>query len=381
MRKKMNSKERLLAVLKGKKADRMPWAPLIDGYFLSSLKEKNIEMNSIELLRHIRADILERHVPTCIDILQTGSSYMTYTNPKNIMVQKNIKITMNFNKKSGEIFNIYETPLGIIKEKYVFTKASPFLPFPVEHKIKKKEDLAIYKYLLTNIQPVPSFNNFQKVVDYIGDDGLATASGPPTPLLRLLEKDMGVENFYYYLYDYPKEMEEILDIMHERNKNTYRIVIKSPAEVIIGYENSSTTLFSPQIYKNYCLNQINEYVDIVHGAGKIFLTHMCGKLDRIMDLISEGKQDGIADVAPSPTGDLNISKALKVWGRNKIVIGGIDATAFTQLSVDDIKEYVKDLLEQINPADNFILGSGDATPYGAPLENLIAVTEVVENWK
>lgn len=54
-----------------------------------------------------------------------------------------------------------------------------FLPFPVEHKIKKKEDLSIYKYLLTNIQPVPNFNNFQKVVDYIGDDGLATASGPP----------------------------------------------------------------------------------------------------------------------------------------------------------------------------------------------------------
>jgi uroporphyrinogen-III decarboxylase len=376
----MNSKERLLAVLKGKKPDRIPWTPLIDGYFLSSLKEKNIEMNSIELLRHIRADILERHVSTYIDILQTGSSYMIYINPKNIIVQKNIKITTNFNKKSGEIFNIYETPLGIIKEKYVFTKASPFLPFPVEHKIKKKEDLSIYKYLLTNIQPVPSFSNFQKVVDYIGDDGLATASGPPTPLLRLLEKDMGVEDFYYFLYDYPKEMEEILDIMHERNKNIYRIIIKSPAEVIIDYENSSTTLFSPQIYKNYCLNQINEYTDIVHEAGKIFLTHMCGKLDNIMDLISEGKQDGIADVAPPPTGDLNISKALKVWGRNKIVIGGIDATAFTQLSVDDIKEYVKDLLEQINPADNFILGSGDATPYGTPLENLKAVTEVVENW-
>lgn len=376
----MNSKERLLAVLKGKKPDRIPWAPLIDGYFLSSLKEKNIEMNSIELLRHIRADIIERHVSTYIDILQTGSSYMIYMNPKDIIVQKNIKITTNYNKKNGEIFYIYETPLGIIKEKYVFTKASPFLPFPVEHKIKKKEDLGIYKYLLTNILPVPNFNNFQKVVDYIGDDGLATASGPPTPLLRLLEKDMGVENFYYYLYDYPKEIEEILDIMHERNKSIYRIIIKSPAEVIIGYENSSTTLFSPQIYKNYCLNQINEYTDIAHEAGKIILTHMCGKLDNIMDLISEGKQDGISDVAPPPTGDLNISKALKVWGRSKIVIGGIDATAFTQLSVDDIKEYVKDLLEKINPADNFILGSGDAVPYGTPLENLKAVTEVVENW-
>jgi len=376
----MKSKERLLAVLRGKKPDRIPWTPLIDGYFLSSLKEKNIEMNSIELLRHIRADILERHVTTYFDILQTGSSYMIYVKPKDIIVQRNIKITTNFNKKSGEIFNIYETPLGIIKEKYVFTKASPFLPFPVEHKIKKKKDLKIYKYLLENIRPKPNFENFQKEVDYIGDDGLATASGPPTPLMRLLQKDMGVENFYYYLNDYPKEMEEILDIMHERNKNIYRIIIKSPAEVIIDYENSSTTLFSPQIYKNYCLNQINEYTDIVHEAGKIFLTHMCGKLDNIMDLISEGKQDGITDVAPPPTGDLNISKALKVWGRNKIVLGGIDATAYTQLSTDGIKKYVSELLKQIGPASNFILGSGDATPYGTPLKNLKAVTEVIENW-
>ena len=62
-------------------------------------------------------------------------------------------------------------------------------------------------------------------------------------------------------------------------------------------------------------------------------------------------------------------------------MGGIDATAFTQLSVNDIKKYVRDLLRQIGPANNFILGSGDATPYGTPLENLKAVTEVVRNYK
>ena len=377
----MNSKERLLAVLKGKKPDRIPWAPLIDGYFLSFLKEKNIEMNAVEALRYIGADILERHVTTYTDIMMMGSSDMIYVNPKDAIVQKNIKITLHFDKKNGEIFNTYETPIGIIKEKYVFTKASPWLPFPVEHKIKRKEDLKIYKYILENITPKPNFENFQKEVDYIGNDGLASASGPSTPIMRLLQREMGIETFYYYLNDYPKEIEEILDIMHERNKKIYHIIIKSPAEVIIDYENSSTTLFSPKIFESYCLNQINEYADIVHKAGKIFLTHMCGKLDNIMDLISEGKQDGIIDVAPPPTGDLNISKALKVWGRNKIVIGGIDATAFTQLSTDGIKKYVSELLNQIGPVSNFILGSGDATPYGTPLENLKAVTEVVENWQ
>jgi len=376
----MNSKERLLSVFKGVRPDRIPWAPLIDGYFLSSLKEKKLEMNSVEVLRYIGADILERHVPTYTDMLMMGSSNMIYMNPKDAIVQKNIKITANFDKKKGEIFNTYETPIGIIKEKYVFTKASPWLPFPVEHKIKKKDDLKIYKYLLENIKPKPNFENFKKKVDYIGDDGLATASGPSTPLMRLLQKDMGIENFYYYLNDYPKEMEEILDIMHERNKKIYHIIIISPAEVIIDYENSSTTLFSPQIFERYCLNQINEYTNIVHQAGKIFLTHMCGKLDKITNLLSQGEQDGIIDISPAPTGDLNIAEALKSWSKTKVVMGGIDATAFIQLSADDIKKYVRDLLEQVDRANNFILGSGDATPYGTSLENLKAVTEVVENW-
>ncbi len=377
----MNSKERLLAVLKGKKPDRIPWAPLIDGYFLSFLKEKNIEMNAVEALRYIGADILERHVTTYTDIMMMGSSDMIYVNPKDAIVQKNIKITLHFDKKNGEIFNTYETPIGIIKEKYVFTKASPWLPFPVEHKIKRKEDLKIYKYILENVTPKPNFENFQKEVDYIGNDGLASASGPSTPIMRLLQREMGIETFYYYLNDYPKEIEEILDIMHERNKKIYHIIIKSPAEVIIDYENSSTTLFSPQIFDRYCLNQINEYANIVKQAGKIYLTHMCGKLDKIMYLLSQGKQDGIIDVSPAPTGDLNIAEALKSWGKTKVVMGGIDATAFTQLSIDGIKKYVRDLLRQIGPANNFILGSGDATPYGTPLESLKAVTKVVENYK
>ena len=87
----MNSKERLLSVLRGKKSDRIPWAPLIDGYFLSFLKEKNIEMNAVEALRYIGADILERHVPTYTDIMMMGSSDMIYVNPKDEIVQKILK--------------------------------------------------------------------------------------------------------------------------------------------------------------------------------------------------------------------------------------------------------------------------------------------------
>jgi len=379
----MTSKERLLAVLKGQEPDRIPWAPLIDGYFISSLREKNIRvrtLNVVEILRYIGADILERHVTTYTDILNMGSSHNVYVEPKQAAIQGNVKITVNLDKKTGELSCVYETPVGILKEKYLFTNTSPFIPFPVEHKIKKKEDLKIYKYLLENVKHKPCFEGFQKEADYIGDDGLATASGPSTPLLRLLQRDMGVERFYYFLSDYPKEMEEILAIMHERNKEIYRTIAESPAEVVIGYENTSTTLLSPKIYERFCLRQINEYADIVHEKGKIFLTHMCGKLSKLMDLLDKGKQDGIVDVTPFPTGDLDIAEAIKVLGKTKIIMGGIDPTAFTKLSVEGIRKYVKELLQKVAPGNNFILGSGDATPYDTPLENLKAVTEVIEKY-
>lgn len=64
----MTSKERILGVLRHKKPDRIPWTPLIDGYSTNSLP-KNMEMNVVETLRYIGADIMERHVPTFTSLI------------------------------------------------------------------------------------------------------------------------------------------------------------------------------------------------------------------------------------------------------------------------------------------------------------------------
>ncbi len=369
----MTSRERLLAVLRHQEPDRIPWAPLIDGYFTNSLLEKNMKMNVVEALRYIGADIMERHVPTFTSLIH-GIARFT-SGP---VSQGNIKITIERGKKTGEVVRTFEMPTGSLRERFIFTKDSPFIPFPTEYKIKKREDLKVYKYLVENLEYEPYFNEFQKEADCIGEDGLATTSSPCTPLLHLLQIDMGLEKFYYYLSDYPKEMEELMSIMHERGKEVYRIIAESPAEVVIDHENTSTTLHSPKMYERYCLRQLNEYADILHKKNKIFLIHRCGKLQNLMNLIDRGKDDGTIDVTPFPTGDLNIGEAVKVWGKNKVVMGGIDPIAFTGLSPEEIKEYVKKLLKEVSPGDNFILGSADATPYGTPIENLKAITEVIE---
>jgi uroporphyrinogen-III decarboxylase len=42
--------------------------------------------------------------------------------------------------------------------------------------------------------------------------------------------------------------------------------------------------------------------------------------------------------------------------------------------------YIKSVLEEIAPGDRVLLGSGDATPIGTPLENLKAITETVARY-
>jgi len=51
----MNSRERILAALRGEEVDRIPWSPCIDGYFLG-------DVDQVEGFRRIGADAMLRHM-------------------------------------------------------------------------------------------------------------------------------------------------------------------------------------------------------------------------------------------------------------------------------------------------------------------------------
>jgi uroporphyrinogen-III decarboxylase len=48
------------------------------------------------------------------------------------------------------------------------------------------------------------------------------------------------------------------------------------------------------------------------------------------------------------------------------------------MSVEETVEYVTDVLNRMAPGRAFILSTGDAVSYGTPIENLLAITAIVE---
>ena len=196
------------------------------------------------------------------------------------------------------------------------------------------------------------------------------------PLQVLLEGHMGIQTFYELLFTYPDEIEAWMDLYHEQQVREHELVAESPVKVAIGYENTSMSSLSPDLYGKYVKKRLDDYADIIRGAGKAYLNHDCGLLKGVEDQIRDGHQNGRIDVAREPTGNFDYSRQRELTG-DKVIIGGIDATAFTSLSPEEMKDHVREFLRDVAPGRYFALGSGDAIPMHTPPEVLAAVGEVI----
>jgi len=342
----------------------------VDGYFLSSLPQEE-KLDEADLHRAIGSDALLRHV-----MVYTRSSpglgplTRVTDNPR-------IELRVERTREGGRrVF--YETPVGTLTEEFRANPQSPNIPWFLKRKLETIEDVKIYLYALETARCEPHPAPFRRAVERLGEDGLVTTSGPASPMEALINIEMGVEAVTYALRDHPGVMEECFSLMHEFHLRAYRIIAESPAEVVIGYENTSTTLTSPTNYRSYDLRHCNDYAAVCHAAGKTYLTHMCGRLNGFAESLALGHQDGFIDIAPAPTGDVRMGEAKRTWARDRVLAGGIDATASTSLSPAEMRRYVWGVLDEVREEAGtlrkFVLGTGDALPKGAPLPTLRAIS-------
>jgi len=374
----MTSRERLLAILnKEKEIDRVGWSPLIDGYYMSSLSpEKDI----LDAFKEINADVMERHVFTWNSNLENKKIGIDLDSNSISFTENGVKASEELKKveKGTLLTRQYEIPGHIVTSKSIYTKESPFIPFPLEPFIKTAEDIEAFIYIKKREKYIERFSNFVKEDNRIGEAGIATDTAPTSPIQDIIQHLIGIEKFYTVFFtDHLNEIEKLMEVMHEKNIEAYKLLANSPASVVISYENTSTTLVSPAIYEKYSLPYIDDYADILHKKNKIFLTHRCGKLMGLIGILKNGKDDGIIDIGPKPTGDLNIWDAREAWP-DKIVQGGLDPTILTQWSPGKVKDYVRFILNKTGSRDRLIIGTADATPKDANIENLKAVGEVID---
>jgi len=380
----VNSRQRLLASLTGDPPDRVPWEPLVDEYFLSSLPEafqrqhlgsfspdKDDETitpdprarhsrfrRAADFARLIGADVFGIHAPglTCrVDDLITEEV-----------------------RRGQKVVRRWITSAGVISDTISRVPESAAYPFyGEEYRVKTAEDLRVYRHIWENTSYELDAGAFLDAEAYIGDDGIAVIDGPQSAVQLLLGEISGVMSFYHLLQDHPVEMETLIETMHSRMRAAYEILARSPSHVITAMEDLSSTTSSPRIFRRFSWRHLNEYADILHARGKVFLAHMCGRLKAMAPLIAQSKLDGVESLTSPPIGDLSITDARALWGERLVIVGGLNAGLMLETDQDRVREAVLAALRQAAPGRNFVLSNADAMPSGANLDTLRTITEVV----
>jgi hypothetical protein len=103
-------------------------------------------------------------------------------------------------------------------------------------------------------------------------------------------------------------------IMQQRWLESLEIVCaRTPVEVIISAENTSTTLLSPALYRRFSLPHLQQFVEVVHRHHKKAVLHMCGWIRQLLPLIRQTGLDGIHALTPPTIGDTPFEVAMQAF--------------------------------------------------------------------
>jgi len=319
----MTGRERLLAAYRRQEKDRVPWVPII----MADTLARYDETDPIAFTRHIGADVLWR-----------WGGFLVTTQA----------IGCREHRQNGRRVLTWETPKGPLREVRQQNRI-------LEHKLKSGADIAAFRSLVEATEYGPNPDAYEPLAARVSDAGIVAPHIGPTAVQRLVQMEAGVDGFAYLVADHPREMNELIELMHERDRERMTLAAQTPADVLIQVENTSTLLISPDMYRRWSRQHVRDFCRIAHAHGKVAMVHMCGHVNGLLDEIAGTGLDGIDALTPPPTADTTPADAWQAMGHQLIVHGVLDPTTWIQRPHGDIVAAMDRLLTPGMKERNFLL--------------------------
>ncbi|MFQ5809302.1 MAG: uroporphyrinogen decarboxylase family protein [Armatimonadota bacterium] len=353
----MTPKERFERALRREEVDRLPfWVKIFGASYIHFQPDVYRQMPGLELAEYLDLD----HLSGC---------------PAPVQV-KNDRASVRSERQNGTRVTLIETPDGTLRGVEGFDEGSHSW-HPIEFPVKTREDIKVlrHRYDGNEYAVAPELvQRGKETIESLGDRGIVTTGMGISPLMDLIQHLIGPDHTYFFLADYPQEMDELIELMHRDSLNRLRIIAEhAPCDYIVSVENTSTTLLSPQVFEKYCWRHLNEYGQVVKEQGKHHMMHMCGKLLELLPKIDELPADSIEAYTSPPLGNTTIADRANLCP-SKAIIGGTDATLWMR-PADEICPEIERSLEEAGGMRGVVLTSAGVMPPAATIEKIKQVRE------
>jgi uroporphyrinogen-III decarboxylase len=348
MTEQMTPKERWLAAILMKPVDRLPFWPKLGGAYPKAQDSPFCYMNQNEIHDWIGSDKHEG-IPGCIR-RKRGRTSVTTT------------------RENGTSATVYRTSHGELHSAEAYDEKSDAW-HPMEFPVKTLEDIKLMVAIEEDVALELDQESLDKAVassHEIGDCALTFNSIGESPLMYWVEYLAGVENAHFLLADHQEEVETLFEALHANLvKSTELLCEHSPADVFYMVENTSTTLISPDQYRQYCARHVGEYAKTTDGAGRNLILHMCGHLKAVLPDLAQIPAQAF-EAFTSPT----LGNTSLLDGRtacpDQCLIGGTNAMLWMKTPDEIVKKIEEDLAELPHHRGVVVTSAGVMPPVCKP---------------
>jgi len=189
---------------------------------------------------------------------------------------------------------------------------------------------------------------------------------------------MGLQLFATALYDARDDIERIIATLNAANcvrAKAYAKANLGPLFFVgddIAYK--GRTMFSPAMLQELFFPYLTRLCEPLVKAGIKVIFHTDGY---VMDIVDDLLESGVAGLNPlEPLAGNDIAALKKRYGRNLILVGGMDCSQLLPLgSVDDVRDGTRQLLHDAGRGGGFFIGSSSEIVPSTPVENILAFYE------
>lgn len=359
----MTSRARLIAAIDGQPLDHVPFSPFL-AYVWESFPEEIQAEGRLAFHHRIGADPLWRGAPCAVQAVLS-------------------EVEVVRREEDDHIYEETITPAGTLRREWRRTReAGQQTAFLIRHPLQTPADYRAQMWIEEHTRLELNLDPVSQHLAGEGSEGLSIGMLIPrgkSSFQSLIEHYAGAEELQYALADFPETVQALWEVMVAKDLEAARLSLQAPYRYYLTWEDSGTQNYSPRQYDRYIGSEIGQWCDLLGSHGKRYIQHACG---HVRDLVLRMKHHGahaIESISPPPTGNITIGEARAQVGVDFGIIGGIEPTAFLNLSLEELAPYAGRVIQE-GLGGPFVLANSDSCPPGVTVEKHALVAEIARNW-
>ncbi len=388
---KQDFRDRVLAVLEGRKPDRLPFIGRLELWrrglmHTGGLPEEVGELSLTELHRAVGMGQQQFTLPLR---QRLRGVEMTCEFEGETLVRDVDPLVDNFpdldhlapRDRTGVTTTRFATPVGQLTVQHTLLEemlAAGSRSYVTRHPVEDESDFRTLEYILERADWVPRFDRVRSGEARLGDAGFLIPSLGRIPFQQVLIDYMRSDDIFEALYHQPRAVRRLMSLLDAKTTDALELLAELDVPYVEFVDNLDGMVTHPRLFREYCLDDYQRYSEILHAQGKKVGSHTDGNLKPLLALLAESGLDVCESFSPAPLTPCPFDEAWSAWEKGPLIWGGIPSPLLEERTPEaEFERYMQRLLETVGSRP-IILCVVDMVLPNNSIERIRAIADRVE---